>query len=275
MVWQAIAGIGSSLGGLFGSSGAKKQNAAQIQMAREQMDFQREMSNTAHQREVSDLKAAGLNPILSAKLGGASSPSGAMPNIVNEMAPLENSARSMGDKLYNYNVQKEQVSNMKLQNNLLKEQIRAAEISNARQGLLTPAYDTGGKLVEKIVGAVSPWLEGTTEKGLSGSSDIVQEVLDAANSPTGVLPAVPTAYKLAEEYAKYTKGSGAGKYYRGEEKNLLRSIFNSTREHVAENERIKREKTSDGYRQQYELTPERLKAYGIKHLDDIRRRAGR
>lgn len=276
MVWQAIAGIGSSLlGGLFGSSGAKKQNAAQIQMAREQMDFQREMSNTAHQREVSDLKAAGLNPILSAKLGGASSPSGAMPNIVNEMAPLEHSARAMGDKLYNYNVQKEQVSNMKLQNNLLKEQIRAAEISNARQGLLTPAYDTGGKIIEKIVGAVSPWLEGTTEKGLSGSSDIVQEVLDAANSPTGVLPAVPTAYKLASEYAKYTKGSGAGKYYRGEEKNLLRSIFNSTREHVAENERVKRERTSDGYRQQYELTPERLKAYGIKHLDDIRRRAGK
>nr|QJB20241.1 MAG: DNA pilot protein [Microvirus sp.] len=276
MVWQAIAGIGSSLlGGLFGSSGAKKQNAAQIQMAREQMDFQREMSNTAHQREVTDLKAAGINPILSAKLGGASSPSGAMPNIVNEMAPLENSARSMGEKLYNYNVQKEQVSNMKLQNNLLQEQVKAAQISNARQGLLTPAYESGGKIIDKIVGAVSPWLEGTTEKGLGQTSDIVQEVMDAANSPTGVLPAVPSAYKLAEEYSKYTKGSGAGKYYRGEEKNLLRSIFNSTREHVAENERIKREKTSDGYRQRYELTPERLKAYGIKHLDDIRRRAGR
>jgi len=274
-MWQAIAGIGSSLlGGLFGQSGAKKQNAAQIQQAREQMDFQERMSNTAHQREIADLKAAGLNPILSAKLGGASSPGGAQANIVNEMAPLENSARSMGEKMYNFRVQDAQVNNMKLQNDLLKEQVAAQKISNARQGLMTPAWETGGKIVDKIVGAVGPWLEGTTEKGLGSTSDIVQEVIDAAGSPTGVLPSVPTAYKLASEYRKYTKDSGAGKYYRGE-KGLLESIFDSTREHVAENERRDRERRDEDNRQKYELTPERLRAYGIKNLDAIRCRAGR
>merc|ERR1711981_720479 len=36
------------------------------------------MSNTAHQRQIRDLQASGLNPILSTKYGGASSPSGAM-----------------------------------------------------------------------------------------------------------------------------------------------------------------------------------------------------
>jgi len=76
-MWGALIGAGASiLGGLFSAKGAKEANQMSADSVDKQMAFQERMSNTAHQREVADLKAAGLNPILSAN-AGASTPGGA------------------------------------------------------------------------------------------------------------------------------------------------------------------------------------------------------
>ena len=84
-------GIGSAIGGLFGYKGTKQQNVASAQQAQQQMDFQREMSNTAVQRRMADLKKAGINPILAASKE-ASSPAGAMAQMQNVSAGAINSA---------------------------------------------------------------------------------------------------------------------------------------------------------------------------------------
>lgn len=84
-----IGGAASLIGGLIG-------NDASARQAAKNRDFQAQQSATAHQREVTDLRAAGLNPILSGTGGsGASTSSGATAQQNDVVTPAVNSAMTL------------------------------------------------------------------------------------------------------------------------------------------------------------------------------------
>lgn len=109
---SAIPGVGNYLG-------AREQNTANAAQSAQQMAFQETMSNTAHQREVADLRKAGLNPMLSGMGGGgASTPSGSSAQMQNaglDMSHAVSSALEAKTAVQN-------LENLQEQNKLLSRQ---------------------------------------------------------------------------------------------------------------------------------------------------------
>lgn len=87
-----VSAVGSVAAPALSYKGQTSANHANLNIAREQMAFQKDMSNTSYQRAVSDLNAAGLNPMLAYSQGGASTPSGASAVMQNAMEPAVNTA---------------------------------------------------------------------------------------------------------------------------------------------------------------------------------------
>ena len=124
-IFDGIIDTVKNIGGAFSAPldfiGGIMRNEEAEDAADKQMKFQENMSSTAHQREVKDLLAAGLNPMLSGKYGGASTPPGA-----------------------SYNPEKTtQGIAQNLQAALLRSQIQKTEAETSEIKARTPTYEEG------------------------------------------------------------------------------------------------------------------------------------
>lgn len=136
MPWLAPA-----IGGFASIFGGTRANIASAKQAQRQMDFQERMSSTAHQREVQDLRAAGLNPILSATGGsGASTPAGAQAPQKDVVTPGVNSALATATQIQG-------LKNMRAQQTLTTNQaataLATAANTTARTQAIAPASGFG------------------------------------------------------------------------------------------------------------------------------------
>lgn len=147
-------------------------NSAEAQKNR---DWQEMMSNTAYQRAMADMKAAGLNPILAANLGGASTPGGAVGTISGASMGLQGasaaSISALGNGVLgsNYNMSQNESWNMS----------QWQQISEGFSNMIS----TGSSTPTKLKGVVNDVIN-SAAKGAQGAGRQKKGVKKAAERST-------------------------------------------------------------------------------------------
>ncbi len=145
------------LGGIS-AYGQERTNAQNAQLAREQMQFQSDMSGTSYQRAVADMQAAGLNPMLAYSQGGASTPGGQTAVMQNALGAGTTSAQqgyqlalNAAMNVADIKLKGEQAGAAGSQEDLNRANMNLALVEAANKSAQLPGHQAFAKQVASII----------------------------------------------------------------------------------------------------------------------------
>jgi len=150
---------GSMLAPMLGTAGAASNLAGGIysarqnkKMNRENLAFQKSMAQNAHQWEVSDLKSAGLNPILSAGGSGAKASGGSSIGIQNPASGMPDPITSMS--------QMAQINKTKAETKLINNKSKMTDPFSTFMEWLNKPVQEGVKQTDTVYDKVTDAIRG-------------------------------------------------------------------------------------------------------------------
>lgn len=163
-----ISSILAAAGGIYSAKMTQQE-------AQRNRDFQKMMSDTAYQRAVKDMRAAGINPMLAYAQGGSSTPSGSMASYSN---PLDTAAYTLNESESIRNLKQAQQSQIELNKSQAELNSSASALNESRKE--TEATTRAVNAANVLESATRQQLnQASAQQAQQQTAKLVQDVLNS------------------------------------------------------------------------------------------------